>query len=220
MDAYSGALGDQNVATRQPLPSCSSLLSPSFCLCHSCYASLQPKIQRFRVKGARAYALFPYSETFRSMLFQYKGCGDIELAPAFIGHVIPYFRFWFLGYSFVPVPSSKEHDEKRGFNQIGELLRFYDLPVIDVLRKPFLHKQSDMSVKDRGKVKDLLRIVHPEKVEGKKVVLVDDVYTTGATCSSCVELLKKAKAKAVKVLVLARVEKKSRAAIDYGADGK
>lgn len=168
----------------------------------------------------RAYALFPYSEAFRSMLFQYKGCGDIELAPAFIGHVIPYFRLWFSGYHFVPAPSSVEHDEKRGFNQIGEILRYYSLPVIDVLRKPFLHKQSDMSVRERVKVKDYLRLVHPEKVEGQKVVLVDDVYTTGATCAACVELLKKAKAKSIRVLVLARVQKKNDSLVDYGANEK
>lgn len=162
----------------------------------------------------RAYALFRYTEAFRSMLFQYKGCGDIELAPAFVGHVIYAFRLWFPGYYFVPAPSSKEHDEKRGFNQVQEILRYYSLPVLDVLRKPFLHKQSDMSLRQRWQVKDYLRIVHPEQVQGKKVVLVDDVYTTGATCSACVELLRQAKPKAIRVLVLARVEKKPASGLD------
>jgi predicted amidophosphoribosyltransferase len=47
--------------------------------------------------------------------------------------------------------------------------------------------------------------MRPEAVEGKRVLLVDDVLTTGATANACAQALLKVGAAAVDVLVLARV---------------
>lgn len=53
--------------------------------------------------------------------------------------------------------------------------------------------------------------IHPRRsVVGKSIVLIDDVYTTGATVSECVKVLLKAGAKSVSVLTLARVVKGKR----------
>jgi len=51
--------------------------------------------------------------------------------------------------------------------------------------------------------------VHPEKIAGKKLLLVDDVFTTGATLQLCAGLLIKAEARSIGVFTLANVEERT-----------
>ncbi|MEM1396725.1 MAG: phosphoribosyltransferase family protein, partial [Pseudomonadota bacterium] len=50
-------------------------------------------------------------------------------------------------------------------------------------------------------------VSRPDIVQGADVVLIDDVYTTGATLSACAKVLKRAGAQSVKALTVARVVK-------------
>ena len=54
-------------------------------------------------------------------------------------------------------------------------------------------------------VKNAFEVVHPENVKGKRIILIDDVYTTGSTLRECAKALKKAGAKSVDALTVARV---------------
>ena len=205
-----------NTATRfcklcfQPIEGASFgvLLNEKVSLCLRCYNSFAPKMIRFPTNGIPTYSLFPYNEAFRNALYRFKGCGDIELASIFTCRLSFILPLLFPGYVIVPVPSSPGHDEKRGFNQVEEIAKTIPLPFVNALSKPFEHKQSDMSAEMRRKVKQFLRLTHPERIRGKKVLLLDDVYTTGSTCAACLDLLKKGGAKKTKALVLAKVSKK------------
>ncbi len=53
-------------------------------------------------------------------------------------------------------------------------------------------------------VKNAFEITRPKLIEGKNVLLVDDVFTSGATASSCAKVLKKNGAVGVQVFTLAR----------------
>ena len=53
----------------------------------------------------------------------------------------------------------------------------------------------------------VFEVVCPDKIRGRKILLVDDVMTTGATVEILCELLKKAGAKSVTVLTVASVSK-------------
>jgi predicted amidophosphoribosyltransferase len=53
-------------------------------------------------------------------------------------------------------------------------------------------------------IKGAFKVRIPEKVYGKKVLLVDDVYTTGATVNECARVLLRAGARLVDVLTVAR----------------
>ena len=112
----------------------------------------------------------------------------------------------------VPVPLHREREKARGFNQaalIGrELSRAVSLPLDElslVRDKHIKRHRAGMDAKGRREtVADAFRVTHPALIAGERVLLVDDVFTTGATVSSCAETLLAGGAAEVFVLTLAR----------------
>jgi len=114
-------------------------------------------------------------------------------------------------YVLLPVPLEKRKLKWRGFNQaeeIGkEISKFLNIPLInDILFKiKETLPQVELSEKEREEnIKGVFIIRNREKILGKKILLVDDVYTTGSTMKECVQVLKKAGAKEVIGIVIAR----------------
>ena len=112
----------------------------------------------------------------------------------------------------VPVPLSKQRMLERGFNQanvIAELLsRRSGIPVdpfsLSRTNHSSIHRVGmDEKARDLS-VKDSFAVVRPKLIVGQKILLIDDVLTTGATVSYCAKALKKAGAVEVNVLTLAR----------------
>jgi ComF family protein len=112
----------------------------------------------------------------------------------------------------VPVPLHPERERARGFNQaalIGrELSLATSLPVDDVSLVRTHHTnryRAGMDAKGRREtVADAFRVTYPALIEGEHILLVDDVFTTGATVSSCAQTLLDAGAADVFVLTIAR----------------
>jgi len=112
----------------------------------------------------------------------------------------------------VPVPLHAEREKARGFNQatlIGRALsRATALPLdeISLVRTHHTNRhRAGMDAKDRREtVENAFQVTYPALVAGERVLLVDDVFTTGATVSSCAQTLLDAGATEVYVLTLAR----------------
>ena len=112
----------------------------------------------------------------------------------------------------IPVPLHAEREKDRGFNQavlIGrELSRATSLPlnVVSLARQKHTNRhRAGMDARGRSDtVADAFRVTHPALVAGERVLLVDDVFTTGATVSSCASVLLDAGAADVYVLTIAR----------------
>ncbi len=112
----------------------------------------------------------------------------------------------------IPVPLHAEREQERGFNQavlIGsELSRATALPlnVVSLARDKHTNRhRAGMDAKGRrDTVAGAFRVTHPALVAGERLLLVDDVFTTGATVSSCASVLLEAGASEVYVLTLAR----------------
>lgn len=115
-------------------------------------------------------------------------------------------RMLYPGYTIVPAPSSKNHDDERGFNHVREMFSCLGLPMIHAIEKTDDRKQSDLDYRSRQEVGKHLRWVGGRSVSGKKILLVDDVYTTGATARNCIKLLKKHGASKIRVLVMAKTK--------------
>jgi ComF family protein len=112
----------------------------------------------------------------------------------------------------VPVPLHRSRLRERGFNQALVLARFL-FPeqgkkiVPDLLvRTKNTHPQVSLSGQERRRnLKGAFAVQRPERLEGRLVLLVDDVYTTGTTLNECAKVLKAQGAAEVQALTLARV---------------
>lgn len=112
----------------------------------------------------------------------------------------------------IPVPLSAKRFSERGHNQ-AELLAEklakqtgLNFNKISLRRKVHIEKRrAGMDRKSRSEsVKNAFEVVTPKLIEGKKILLIDDVFTSGATVSNCAKVLKKSGAEKVYVLTVAR----------------
>jgi ComF family protein len=112
----------------------------------------------------------------------------------------------------IPVPLHSERERERGFNQAAllasELARLSQLPLDEYSVARRVHTERHRAGMDararRDSVADAFAIRHPRLVAGQRVLLIDDVFTTGATVSACAAALKEAGAEEVFVLTVAR----------------
>ena len=108
----------------------------------------------------------------------------------------------------VPIPLSKNKLRRRGYNQAELIARELSANVrADILFKKF-HTKSQVEVKDKeerlANIVGSFEIKNHQTIMGKKIILIDDVLTTGATMSEAKKVLKKAGAKKVAGVVVAR----------------
>lgn len=112
----------------------------------------------------------------------------------------------------VPVPLHPERERHRGFNQasiLGHSLQGSSGVELDCeslirTKDSDSHRAGMDRVSRRESVSGAFRVARPRLVQGRRVLLVDDVFTTGATAASCSAALLEAGAKEVYVLTVAR----------------
>jgi len=111
----------------------------------------------------------------------------------------------------LPVPLHPRRLRRRGFNQallLGRRLFPQDRDKIDphiLERQTPTLPQTGLSASERRRnVRNAFRLRHPAKIRNKKILLVDDVFTTGATVNECARVLLKNKADEIEVFTFAR----------------
>jgi ComF family protein len=112
----------------------------------------------------------------------------------------------------IPVPLHTDREKERGFNQaaiIGKALaRRVKLPFAESILTRTTHSERHRAGMDatarRASVANAFAVTFPLVVTGEKVLLIDDVFTTGATVSACAAALMAGGASEVYVLTIAR----------------
>ena len=162
----------------------------------------------------RVYALGVFDENFQELIHNFKYKGKISLGKK-LGHRLAeelkgqnLSDFTYL----IPVPLHKARKRERGFNQseiLAEALAQklnLRLPQNILIRIKNTKDQTKLSIEERKQnvagafqVQDQHKILH-----GQKIILVDDVITTGATLNECARVLKQAGAKEILAVTIAK----------------
>lgn len=165
------------------------------------------------------FSPFFYLEPIRSMILQLKYSSNGFIAKA----LAPYLAAVFIqrikptltqAPIIIPVPLHRSRQRERGYNQSEVLARevanYLNLPVINKVlvrtRKTIIQKHMDAETRYKN-MRDAFTILTEQatRIQNQDILLIDDVYTTGATANACAEILRKNGARNVIILTIASV---------------
>lgn len=171
-------------------PYCNAYVSTSG-HCPNC-GNRKPAYSKFR-----AFAF--YGGVIREAVHHLKYQNDIGIARILAGYLLKVIQAETWEFDLViPVPLSRSKEEQRGYNQAERLAR----PVAEALKMPISTEglkrirekasQVDLDVNSRRENVRGVFEADPAIVKGKRILLIDDVFTTGATLESASQALKDA----------------------------
>ncbi len=207
-------------------PSCSShvqAITPPLCPCcgtpfasgedHLCgrCLTLPPAFRQARAWASYAAAV-EETNPLAQALYRFKYARELSIGKELAKLAASHFPLSPQTYHLIlPVPLHLSRLRWRGFNQAlilaQALAQRYSLPIdpFSLQRVRATNPQVGLKEEERRKnVRGAFAVVRPEKIAGKGVLLVDDVYTTGATANECARALLAAGASYVDVFTLAR----------------
>ena len=157
--------------------------------------------------------LYKYENIIRNKIIDYKFNEKAYLSATFEKMIIKNEKI----YSFLKkydiilyVPMFKKNKLIRGYNQSELIAKRISRTLGISLEKNNLvktrntKKQSTLTKQQRKiNIKDAFKVQKPENIKNKKIILFDDIYTTGNTVNECSKVLKKAGAEEIVVLTIA-----------------
>ncbi|MCS6294151.1 MAG: ComF family protein [Nitrospira sp.] len=187
----------------RPLPSSVALTYSPTHRCHHC--TVRPPAY------AKAWTLYPYLPPLQDAICLFKYRGKVSLAKP-LGQLMIKGLPASLGADLViPVPLHPTRLREREFNQslllADQVATHLHLPLsfTNLVRTVPSEPQSTLSRKERMKnLRRAFAVRQPQLIARKRILLIDDVFTTGTTVNECAKVLRKAGAEAVLVLTLAR----------------
>lgn len=198
-----------------PFPSCKKCGRPILedaPLCHRCRKG-------FAMSFTKVLSVYLYEDKVRQALLRFKMEKFRSYGKAFAVALATTIQREFPHQTFdclVAVPPRKKKSDYRKYDQgkvlASALARELKIPYLRrVLRqKEARAKQSSLIFEERwGNVLDNFLVVREKDVRGKRILLVDDICTTGATLNECAKMLKKAGATEVFAAVVAIAPEKN-----------
>ncbi|EJE7234672.1 ComF family protein [Clostridium sporogenes] len=165
-------------------------------------------------KGKNCFSAFPtcyYSGIMMELILNLKYKGDFKSGEVIANLMCRKAKEININTDIITfVPSSKKSYKKRGYNQSEYLARniskSINIPMVHCLKKNINTKdQIGLNRIERWlNVKDSFKVYNERYVENKRILLIDDVLTTGATSFYCANELKKSGAKEIFILTAAK----------------
>ena len=164
--------------------------------------------------------IFKYEGIIRNTIIKYKFNEKSYLYKTFVNFLLKNEKFFKILESYdtiIPVPISKKRKKQRGYNQseliakeIAKKLKI-DLDISSLCKQKDIIEQSKLSKEERVEnikgayILQKQNYIQNENVlEDKKIILIDDVFTTGSTANECCRVLKQANPKRIDVLTIAK----------------
>ena len=158
--------------------------------------------------------IFKYEGIIRENLLKYKFEEKSYLYKTFVNFLLKNDKIFenMKNYdTIIPVPISKKRNRQRGYNQsfliAKEISKYTNLKLINncLFKTKNVIEQSKLTKEEREQnIKNVYSLKNGDKIESKKILLIDDIYTTGSTVNECCRILKKANPKKIGVVVLAK----------------
>jgi ComF family protein len=151
------------------------------------------------------FSLFEYRGEIRELLYQYKFRNRLRLAGVLARFYAEVLRASFPGAVLVPAPGNPQAVRRRGWDPVERICRVlerrYGFRASRALARRAGPPQKLLGYEER--LRNLRGTIRLQRQPLAEPVLLDDVFTTGATASECVRLLRLGGASRVRVLTLA-----------------
>lgn len=192
------------------------------CLCHLPLTHLKGKrgnvVERlfwddvFQAQRANSFMYYQAESTYSRIFFHFKYGKRPDLSVAYgrlMAQELLSTTFFENIDLLIPIPLSPKREKKRGYNQSERLaqgvseitnIKVEENAIARIKDNP---TQTHLQKEEREKnVKGIFTLTHPQLIENKHLLIIDDVITTGSTIRSCAHTLMQAKNVKISILSL------------------
>ena len=158
--------------------------------------------------------IFKYEGIIRSMILNYKFNEKSYLYITFVNFLLKNEKFFKILKSYdtiIPVPISSERKNERGYNQsellAKELAKKLNIECVKncLIKNKNIIEQSKLNKEERQKnIQGVYILKNKEKLINKKLLLIDDIFTTGSTVNECCKILKQANPRKIDIFTIAK----------------
>ena len=158
--------------------------------------------------------IFLYQGIIRRIILKYKFQEEAFIYKTFVNFLLKNENFFEIIEKYdtiMAVPISRKRLKERGYNQseliAKEIARKIGLELETecLFKTKNIIEQSKLNKEERFKnIQGVYKIINKEKLYNKKILLVDDIYTTGSTVNECAKVLNGAKPKEIGVFTIAK----------------
>ena len=158
--------------------------------------------------------IFRYEGKIRKIIIDYKFNEKSYIYVTFVNFLLKNKKIFenIKNYdTIIPVPISKKRQKERGYNQslliARKIAEKTNLELMNncLIKTKNIIEQSKLNKEDRlQNIQGVYELTNRQLIENKKILLIDDIYTTGSTVNECSRILRKANPEKIGVLVLAK----------------
>ena len=158
--------------------------------------------------------IFKYEGQIRKLILDYKFNEKSYIYLTFVNFLLKNKKIFenIKNYdTIIPVPISKKRLKTRGYNQslliARKIAQQTNLELVNncLIKTKNIIEQSKLNKEDRMQnIQGVYELRNKQLIENKKILLIDDIYTTGSTVNECSKILRQGNPKKIGILVLAK----------------